>query len=257
MSLIHLIHPMGNTGTLFSHVNDEAGIALSPAETAQYLLAARCFRTASLGPSINGRRVSFSDCTFARGVILWARGGTLFETSMRNLLRYPDEGTMSSTGPDAPFWQMDDPFQQRESPRGYLDYLTWSNNRVQLIPEASEDGAVVRKAAVSPDINLAPHVRSPQRRYVQREKAGEITYSFRYFNADKPRWRDCDSLLKHEPGKVFPPAVSEWLAELSVERLDPDYRPALTATGMLADQAKPVFYRQEIMPLPLAILRDR
>ena len=51
-SLIHLIHPMGNTGTLFSHVNDEAGIALSPAEAARYLLAARCFRTAGLG-SVN------------------------------------------------------------------------------------------------------------------------------------------------------------------------------------------------------------
>ena len=256
-SLIHLIHPMGNTGTLFSHVNDEAGIALSPAEAAQYLLAARCFRTAGLGPSINGRRVSFSDCIFARGVIFWARGATLFETLMLNLLRYPDEGTMSSTGRDAPFWEMDDPFQRRESPRGYLDYLTWSNNRVRLIPETSENGVVVRRAAVAPAINLAPQVRSPQRRYVQREKKGETTYSFLYFNAEKALWRDYDSLLKRESSEVFPPAVIEWLADLSDGYLKPDYRPALMATGMLADQAKPVFYRQEIMPLPLAILRDR
>ena len=257
-SLIHLIHPMGNTGTLFSHVNDEAGIALSPAEAAQYLLAARCFRTSGLGPSINGRRVSFSDCIFARGVTFWARGANLFETLMLNLLRYPDEGTMSSTGPDAPFWEMDDPIQRREAPRGYLDYLSWSNNRVQLIPEASEDGVIVRRAAVSPAINLAPHVRSPQRRYVQREKKGEITHSFLYFNADKALWRDYDSLLKREPDKVFPPAVVDWIADLKdFGFLEDDYHVQLMATGMLADQAKPVFYRQEIMPLPLSILRNR
>lgn len=42
-SMIHLIHPIGNTGALFSHVNDASGIKLSPAEAARYLLAARCF----------------------------------------------------------------------------------------------------------------------------------------------------------------------------------------------------------------------
>ena len=34
----------------------------------------------------------------------------------------------------------------------------------------------------------------------------------------------------------------------------PDSR--LMATGMLADQAKPVFYRQEILPLRLELLRN-
>ncbi len=256
-SLIHLIHPMGNTGTLFSHVNDEAGIALSPAAAARYLLAARCFRTAGLGPSINRRRVSFSDCIYARGVIFWARGRTLFETLLLNLLQYPDEQTMPYTGRDAPAWEMADPFQRRESPLGYLDYLTWSNNRVQLIPEASENGVIVRRAAVSPAINLAPQVRSPQRRYVQREKKGEITYPFLYFNADKALWRDYDSLLKREPGKVYPPAVVDLIADLKDSGcLEDDYPVQLMATGMLADQAKPVFYRQEIMPLPLALLRN-
>ena len=136
-SLIHLIHPMGNTGTLFSHASDGARIEFSAAEAARNLLAARCFRTAGLGPSIDRRRVSFSDSTFARGVIFWARGETLFETLLLNLVQYPDEQTMRHTGRDAPAWEMDNPFEQRESPYGYLDYLTWSNNRVQLIPEAS------------------------------------------------------------------------------------------------------------------------
>ena len=256
-SLIHLIHPMGNTGTLFSHVSDDSGLASSPAEAVRALLAARCFRTAGLGPSINGRRVSFSDNIFARGVIFWARGNTLFETLLLNLMQYPDEQTMPHTSRDAPAWEMTDPFEQRESPFGYLDYLTWSNNRVQLIPEKTDEGVVVRQAMVVPAINLAPHVKSPQRRYVQKEKKGEISFPFLYFNADKALWRDYDSLLKRETGKVIPPAVVEWLAELKQnERLEGDYPSRLMATGMLADQAKPVFYRQEIMPLRLELLRN-
>lgn len=256
-SMIHLIHPMANTGTLFSHLNDGAGVALSPAEAARLLLAACYFRTAGLGPSIDRRRVNFTDSAFARGAIFWARGATLFETLLLNLVQYPDERTMPHTGRDAPAWEMDDPFERRESPFGYLDYLTWSNNHVQLIPGTTDDGVVVREAVVVPAIKLGPHVRSPQRRYVQKEKKGEISFSFLYFNRDKALWRDYDSLLKREAGKTFPPAVVEWLAELKAYGyLENDHPIELMATGMLADQAKPVFYRQEIMPLPLELLRN-
>ena len=256
-SMIHLVHPMGNTATLFAHVSDSAGLTLAPAEAARHLLAACYFRTAGLGPSIDRQRVNFKDSAFARGVIFWARGATLFETLLLNLIQYPDEETMPHTGRDAPAWELDDPFERRESPFGYLDYLTWSNNRVQLVPETTDDGVVVRAAAVVPAINLGPHVKSPQRRYVQKEKKGEITYSFLYFNTVRALWRDYDSLLKREAGKTFPPAVAQWLAELrSYGYLEEDRPIELMATGMLADQAKPVFYRQEIMPLPLELLQN-
>ena len=46
--------------------------------------------------------------------------------------------------------EMDNPFERRESPLGYLDYLTWSNNRVQLIPTGTADSVVVREAVVVP-----------------------------------------------------------------------------------------------------------
>ena len=256
-SMIHLIHPMGNTGTLFSHVNDDSGVELSPAEAARYLLAARCFRLAGLGPYVEKRRLNFNDSAYAKGVIFWARGDTLYETLLLNLVQYPDEGTMQHTGRDAPAWEMDNPFERRESPLGYLDYLTWSNNRVQLIPTGTADGVVVREAVVVPAVKLGPHVRSPQRRYVQKEKKGEVSFSFLYFNADKALWRDYDSLLKHEAGKVFPPAVVQWLAELTqYDKLDSDRVVRLMATGMLADQAKTIFYRQEVIPLPVDLLRD-
>ena len=256
-SVIHLIHPMGNTAALFTHASDGVGLPLKPGEAARLLLAACYFRTAGLGPSIEGRRVNFTDSIFARGVIFWARGNTLFETLMLNLVQYPDEQTMRQTSRDAPGWELDDPFEPRESPLGYLDYLTWPNNRAQLIPSETAEGVVVREAAVVPAIKLAQHVRSPQRRYVQKEKKGEITFSFLYFNADKALWRDYDSLLKREAGNTFPPAVVEWLADLKANGfLDNGCPIQLMATGMLADQAKPVFYRQDILPLPLELLRN-
>lgn len=255
-SLIHLIHPIGNTGTLFTHESDVKGASVSAGQAALQLLAARLFRTAGLGPSINHKRVSFKDNIYARGVIFWLSGSTVFQTLMLNLLAYPDEQNMRCTDKDAPAWEMDDPFQKRDVPYGYLDYLTWTNNRIHLIPRTNGDSPTVSEAIVAPALNLDAEVRSPQKRYVQREKKGEVTYSFLYFNSAKALWRDYDSLLKREGEKVRPPEVIGWVADLKDGYLDEGYPLRLMATGMLADQAKPIFYRQEIMPLPLELLRN-
>jgi len=51
--------------------------------------------------------------------------------------------------------------------------------------------------------------------------------------------------------------VIEWLAYLAEEDILPNgYNLQLTAIGMLADQAKPIFYRQEQMPLSVSALKD-
>ena len=258
-SLIYLIHSIGNTATLFTHANDAAGIQLSPAEAARQLLAAQYFHTAGLGPAINKKRANFKDSNYARGVIFWACGSTLFETLMLNLTAYPNEQTMASQDDDKPSWEMEDPFEKREVPRGYLDYLTWTNNRVQLIPQVADDHIVAREAVMTPALNLGPDVQSPQKRYLQKKVKGEFTgeYSFLYFNSNKALWRDYESLLKRDGEAVKPPAVIEWLASLTWEGpLDDDFPVRLMATGMLADQAKPIFYRREIMPLPLKLLRN-
>ena len=258
-SLIYLIHSIGNTATLFTHANDAAGIQLTPAEAARQLLAAQYFHTAGLGPAINKKRVSFKDSNYARGVIFWACGSTLFETLMLNLTAYPDEQMMASHDDDKPSWEMEEPFEKREMPRGYLDYLTWTNNRVQLIPQTADDHIITREAVMVPALNLGPDVQSPQKRYIQKKEKGEFTgeYSFLYFNSNRALWRDYDSLLERDSKAVKPPAVIEWLAYLEQDGpLDEDFPVRLMATGMLADQAKPIFYRREIMPLPLELLRD-
>lgn len=258
-SLIYLIHSIGNTATLFTHANDAAGVQLLPSEAARQLLAAQYFHTAGLGPAINKKRVNFKDSSYARGVIFWACGSTLFETLMLNLTAYPDEHTMASQDDDKPSWEMEDPFEERETPRGYLDYLTWTNNRVQLIPQTVDDHFSTREAVMVPAHSLGPDVPSPQKGYIQKQKKGELTgeYSFRYFNSSRALWRDYNSLLERDSKAVKPPAVVEWLTGLAQDGpLDEDFPICLMATGMLADQAKPIFYRREIMPLPLELLRD-
>ena len=256
-SLIYLIHSIGNTATLFTHANEESGIQLSAAEAACQLMAAQYFHTAGLN-WVKGKRVPFTDSPFARGVIFWSRGSTLFETLLLNLFQYPDDGIMPNTERDMPCWEMDDPFALRHEPNGYLDYLTWQSNRIRLIPEAESKQAIVREMTMIPGLRLGPDVKSPQKRYVQKKKKGEYIdeYSFLYFNANKALWRDYDSLLKGSQA-VKPPAAIKWLADLTQEGpLEENYSIRLMAAGMLADQAKPIFYRREVMPLPLELLRE-
>lgn len=254
-SVIHLIHSIGNTGTLFTHATDTKGLRLSPATAARYLITDRYFRTAGL----SGLDEKFTDSPFTRGVLFYAEGANIFETLLLNLVKYPDEYIMLHTDADKPVWENDSPFDRRNTPYGYLDYLTWPSNRVWLIPESDKRGEVyVQYMTVAPGLNLDAEVKSPQKQYIQREKKGETTWSFLYFNSSRALWRDYHSLLMLNTKDIEPPAVVEWLSELALDgMIEDDQDLKLTAIGMLADQAKPIFYRQEPMPLPATLLSER
>ena len=258
-SLIHLVHSKGNTKTLFTHETDEDGIDASPAEAASLLITSRHFRTCGAGSSIGKRRTYEKDSPFARGVIFWAKGARLYDTLRLNLMLYTKGRPMDNSEDDAPAWEMDDPFRARSSPLGYLDYLTWSNNRIQLIPQFKDGRLVVREAIVAPAIALSPDVRSPQKCYLRRESRGEVTFRRLDFDADKALWRNYHSLLPQAQAADDPPSkIVAWLSTLVQFRLlARDYPLQLMATGMLVkDNAKVVFYRKEIMPLPPAILQE-
>lgn len=250
-SVVHLIHSIGNTGTLFTHQNDDSGLLLSPAKAARHLISAQSFRTAGL----SGLSQKFTDSPFSRGVLFWADGDTLFETLLLNLLPYPSSFiSIQHTDHDLPHWEYDDPFHERSYPHGYLDYLTWPSKRIRLIPPTNGQ---VSEMTVAPGLNLSADIHSPQKRYIQREKKGEITWSFLYFNTERSLWRDYHNLLSLDSSDVKPPTVVEWLAHLSQnEILDDSVTPKLTAIGMLADQAKPIFYREECIPIPSLMLRN-
>ncbi|MCU0514135.1 MAG: type I-E CRISPR-associated protein Cse1/CasA [Anaerolineae bacterium] len=249
-SLVHLIHSAGNTGTLFTHMNEEQGLRLTAAQAARHLVTAQVFRTAGL----SGLAEKFTDSIYTRGVLFWASGATVFETLVLNLLPYPAEMIgIRCTADDRPAWEQENAGHQRAYPYGYLDYLTWQNNRVLLLPQSADGQLVVEAMTIAPGLHIAPDILSPQRRYTFKED--KKAWQFMYFNPDKALWRDYHALLTlNSEQQERPPRIVLWLHYLAGTSLEPDAHFTLMAAGMLADQAKPIFYREEYLPLPAHIL---
>lgn len=248
-SMIHIVHAVANNATLFTHLTNEAGVTLTCGEAARQLVTGQYFHGGGLGglPS-----APFTDSILTRGVLFFAEGTTLFETFMLNLVRYPDTATMPSKPEDKPHWEMDEGVLPRRTPLGYLDYLTWQSSRFWLLPETTPQGeVVVRETLIAPSTKLDEKVFSPFKRYVSEDKKHE-EFSFMCFSERKALWRDYHSLLTINSNAIKPPAVVRWLAELGVRMSLPPIR--LMAIGMLADQAKQIFYRQERMNLPQTLL---
>ena len=135
-SVASLVHDVasGNNPTLFDHHTEEVGIALTPAQAARMVVAAQAF---GLG-GLSGLAQKFTDAPCASCVIFLVQGGTLFETLALNLVRHPDPAytPIPHQPDDCPAWEMDAPFSpSRSTPCGYLDYLTWQNRRILLVPE--------------------------------------------------------------------------------------------------------------------------
>ena len=248
-SVIHIIHSIGNTGTLFTHETDEKSLNLSPAEAAIQLVTAQSFRTAGL----SGLKQKFTDGNYARGVIFWAIGDNIFETCMLNLIAYPSSlNPIPHTELDIPTWEQAEPYKPREFPYGYLDYLTWMNNRIELQPEALGGRISVRQMTIAPGLTMSAEVLSPQKQYFGREdKKRGYVWSFLYFDESKDLWRDYHSLINLSDEHAKSPVVLQWLSTVAEDDVV-----RLSAMGMLAQQAKPIFYRHTRMPLPTSLLTD-
>ena len=248
----------GNKATLFDHHTDKAGVALTPAESACAVVTAQTFGLAGL----SGLPQKFTDGTCARGVLFMIQGNTLFKTLMLNLIRYPTEDdVLPHYADDLPAWEMDDPYTpDRTSPRGYLDYLTWQNRRILLLPEATGKGIVVQQMTLAPGLRLASDILSPIKHYRADEKKGPIVLRF---NESRALWRDSVALFKLRDRGFRPPRTFAWLSHLieydfeyGKGKLKPGLRRRYMALGMANNQAKVYFYRAEYNPLPLEYLTN-
>lgn len=252
-SLTSLVHDVasGNNATLFDHHTDEGGLTLRPAQAARFLLVAQAFGLAGL----SGLPQKFTDGPCARGIIFLVQGDTLFETLLLNLLRYDEEHPLPRRPDDRPAWEMTDPFQDdRSTPRGYLDYLTWQNRRILLLPEATDDGVVIRQMTLAPGLRLGEGIADPMKPYRRDEKRGLLPLRF---NEDRALWRDSATLLQLDAPESYAPRAFVWLGALVGEGYLPRGTRRTLALGMANDQAKVEFYRTEHLPLPLAYLRDQ
>ncbi len=253
--LNRLIHEVasGNNPTLFDHHTEVEGIALSPAQAARVLVTVQAFGLCGT----KGPTMQFTDAPWARGVIFLVQGRTLFETLALNLIRPPRDMIGDDPSKDRPAWEMEDPFTpDRAKPYGYLDYLTWQNRRILLLPEGTGGDIIVRKATMAPALRLAPGVLDPMKHYFQDKKRGPLPL---LFTAERALWRDSAALFQLRSEGYRPPLAFYWLATLIEEGyLDPSQTRRYLAMGMssVPGQAKVHFYRSERMPLPLRYLRE-
>ena len=249
----------GNNAVLFDHHTEEAGAALPPAKAARTVVVAQTFGLAGLA-GIPGQ--AFTDAPWGRGVIFFVESDNLFKALALNLLKYPDEkkNNMASSKSDRPAWEQDDPHQPaRQIPIGYLDYLTWQNRRVLLIPEDDKNTPVVRAMTVAPGLRLDSSVFDPFKLYRKgKGKANEEIWLSTRFSEERALWRDSASLfgLKNEHGK--PPQTFYWLAELAAPinggYISSQQKFRFMALGMANDQAKVEFFHEDHLPLPLEYL---
>jgi len=251
----------GNNATLFDHHTDDIGTTLDPAQAARILVAAQSFSLA--GPCNPKLKLYFTDGACARGRIFYVKGKSLFETLLLNLLRYTDSSPLNRQSDDCPAWEMDDPFaHQRSIPRGYLDYLTWQNRRILLLPENGDGEIIIKQYTAAPGLSLDAELISggmlldPMKHYRKDEKRGYLVLRF---NEGKALWRDSAALFQlHTPEQGRPPLAFNWLAELVDNAyLDKAQTLQCMALGMANNQAKVEFYREDHMPLPLAYLKNQ
>lgn len=250
----------GNNPTLFDHSTEAQGITLEPFQAARFVLA---LQTYGLG-GLSGIKEKFTGAPPGRGVSFFTQGQTLFETLVLNMIRYTghDEAPIPSEAQnDLPAWEMNDPFEPRDTPHGLLDYLTWQNRRVLLLPEQEDGRTVVRQITEAPGLRMADDfingvsIRDPYQ-YYRKGSSGPTVLRFR---EDRAVWRDSAALLRFtdkDGGMTSPPNL-EWLSELCrAGMLKKRQTYQLAALGMAADRAKVMFYREEHLPLPLAYLQE-
>lgn len=248
---------------LFNHQTPETRPYLTASEAARALLTAHYFRS---GGGRSGQETPyFVDAPFKSGVIFFAWGRNLFETLMLNLIKHPADEQLTGIKPtqdDKPIWEKDNPAHPKTKalniipPKGYLDYLTWMTNHIWLVPEQADGQLVVREVQIVPAAKMDEKLLIPHKRYMLKEKSepDSPSWSFLYFRSERALWRDFHTLLPHpDQNGVQPPHVVKWLG--SYVEIDRDYPLRLLATGMLSEQANSIFYRQELLPLPYALLR--
>lgn len=242
----------GNNSTLFDHSTEYVGLELTPAQAARALLVSQMFGIGGL----SGLPDKFTDGPAAKGILFFAKGSNLFETLLLNMLRYSeDEPIPTPNNDDLPAWEMADPFQPaRTKPKGYLDYLTWQNRRIWLLPEKVNGHVIVRQMSWAPGLMMEADDIDPMKHYRASRTSGMQPLCF---SSERALWRDSGVLFQIASADAKPPLVVSWLDKLARRSLiDPTKRFQLVALGMAKNKASVEFLRAESLPLSLRLLAD-
>jgi len=265
------VHSMasGNNPVLFDHHSDDMDSPWPPAIAARRLLAAQNYSLGGLGPSYQGKRVSFFQASLVKGALAIVQGKNVFETLALNLVVVDDSGPIRGTGQslDLPVWEAqpgDFEPAAKKIPKGYLDYLTWQSRLMLFSQDAEGQVKTVRwiQGNQIPDVGMGEPMMAFRLNKPKVGKKSPIPTGWMplRFNENRSFWRDSSALvanLETSDGKGFRPP--ETVRALAI-REEVDGVPTVAKIhlyGLLADKAKPLLYRKESLPLPLAYLRDR
>ena len=242
----------GNNGTLFDHSTEYVGLELTPAQAARALLVSQMFGIGGL----SGLPDKFTDGPAAKGILFFAKGANLFETLLLNMVNYAEDKPIPTPdNDDLPAWEMTDPFQPaRTKPRGYLDYLTWQNRRIWLLPEGVNGRVVVRRMSWAPGLVMSADDIDPMKVYRASRTSGMQPLCF---SAERALWRDSSVLFQIASAETKPPLVVGWLDRLAGRSLiDITKRFQLVALGMSKNKASVEFLRAESLPLSLKLVTN-
>jgi len=252
VSLLAFDRASGNNATLFDHSVDGTPVAVDAATAARLLIA---FQSFAAGGRISNEVASRKSGLLRGGMQVVAVGSTLWESLVLNLI---DGLPLARTGAaDLPAWERDTAARLEErQPNGWYDAATWQARRVTLHPERSGDRWIVREvtAAGGSDPLDDSYVDPYWRRRV--DSTGKLLLPIK-LDPERALWRSAAAIWGHDEieHKAVRNAVVEQLqrrrndGELDERRVN-----RVRAVGMATEKSKVLLWRNERLPLPLALL---
>ena len=247
--------PGQKKAVLFDH---RAGIHLSPAEAALSLLAWQAFALGRGQGQWRGEVArTAKDAPIARHALTFVRGGTLFQTLLRNLAFYRHDPA------DAPAWERD-PLTGSgvRRPAGRVDLLTYRSRAVELGCDTHGSvTTVVEYQGEDDDLSseelarLDPFV-AARRRWKQQD--GQDPYVRIGVEPDRAFWRDLQTLVavsSEYESTLRRPQILDHHADIAVAGEGEELLPLLII-GQGGDQAKIECWRQESLTLATIALLE-
>lgn len=239
----------GNNATLFDHTSIDQSISFPLKKVARLLIAEQSF---AIGGGKSERGYTTSGPVIG-GIFVLVLGENLFETLTLNLLVYNSDKPIVRLEDDAPSWETQNQITT-ESPRGYLDLLTWQSRALRLCVEEASDPSRITSIDYAQGRAFNPHDNFYEPFFPHRPDKDGVMRPHR-FNTYRSLWR--------ESGSLFAWARSEYggilrhLSELTSEEFIPcSTRRKLAAIGVCNDKARVDFWRHEVMPLRTEYLVD-
>jgi CRISPR system Cascade subunit CasA len=248
----------GNNAVLFDHTTDDPPPALTPAQAVRAVIAEQLFAY-SAGRGKKGEPHTL-DAPNGRAAAVFALGETLFQTLWLNLTIYDgEEKPVACDEDDSPIWERtpSPPYEDSNTPRGYLDFLTWQSRTLCLHPETEDGGIVVRRVSYSQGRVWKPLAGfyDPFAAYERVPDVGDRPVQLR---ENRDLWRDSAALFQFaETDQFRGPTCLHTLGNLVSEghiSASEQYRVMVAGARVESGQPNLIFWRHETLPLPVSYL---